>query len=68
AEDKGVEYVEKDYQQSRKYIDNRIKAYIGRRLHNDAAFFPVFHQVDNVIQEALKLMPKAKKLEETGQL
>ena len=68
ATSKGVEYIEEDYQQSRKYIDNRIKAYIGRRLHNDAAFFPVFHQVDNVIQEALKLMPKAKKLEETGQL
>lgn len=66
--DKGVEYVASDYQKSKKYIDNRIKAYIGRRLHNDAAFFPVFHQVDNVIKEAISLIPKAKQLEETGKL
>lgn len=68
ATSKGVEYVAADYKKSQKYIDNRLKAYIGRRLHSDAAFFPVFHQVDNVISEALELMPKAKKLEETGQL
>lgn len=68
ATSKGVDYVASDYQKSKKYIDNRIKAYIGRRLHNDAAFFPVFHQVDNVIKEAISLMPKAKKLEETGKL
>ncbi|MDW3651480.1 MAG: S41 family peptidase [Bacteroidia bacterium] len=68
ATDKGVEYVASDYQKSKKYIDNRIKAYIGRRLHNDAAFFPVFHQVDNVIKEAISLIPKAKQLEETGKL
>ncbi|MEM8890490.1 MAG: S41 family peptidase, partial [Bacteroidota bacterium] len=68
ATSKGVDYVASDYQKSKKYIDNRIKAYIGRRLHNDAAFFPVFHQVDNVIKEAISLMPKAKTLEETGKL
>jgi len=68
AESKDVAYVASDYQKSRKYIDNRIKAYIGRSLHNDAAFYPVFHQVDNVILEAIKLLPQAKKLEDTGHL
>ncbi|MEZ4825895.1 MAG: S41 family peptidase [Bacteroidia bacterium] len=68
AESKGVPYVNEDYLRSRTYIDNRIKAYIGRRLYNDPAFFPILHETDNVIQQAIKLMPVAETLEKTGQL
>jgi carboxyl-terminal processing protease len=68
AEEKGVDYVGQGYNRSKRYIDNRIKAYIGRHLHDDIAFYAVFHQMDNVIQEAIRLMPTARKLEETGKI
>ena len=68
AAEKNVTFVEKDYRSSQKYIDNRIKAYIGRRIFDDTAFYPVFHEIDNVIQEALTLIPTAQKLEGTGKL
>lgn len=68
AAEKEVPFVEEDYQRSKAYIDNRIKAYIGRRMYNDAAFFPVIHELDNVIQQALELMPVAEELEKTGKL
>ncbi|MEL6649860.1 MAG: S41 family peptidase [Bacteroidota bacterium] len=66
ATDKGVEYSAEDYQKSRRLIDNRIKAYIGRRMYNDDGFFPVLNQVDRAIQKAYKLMPEAAELEATG--
>ncbi len=65
--EKGVAYEAKGYQASKRIIDNYIKAFIGSRLYNDDAFFPVFHELDNVIKEAVKLMPKAIELEATGQ-
>ncbi|MEL6675889.1 MAG: S41 family peptidase [Bacteroidota bacterium] len=68
AASKGVNFVEADYQTSKRYIDNRIKAYIGRRIFNDEAFFPILHETDKVLQTALDYIPKAKKLEETGRL
>ncbi|MDX2248589.1 MAG: S41 family peptidase [Bacteroidia bacterium] len=68
ADTKGVKFVEEDYLRSKNYIDNRIKAYIGRRLYNDPAFFPVLHETDNVIQKAIELMPVAETLEKTGKL
>lgn len=68
AQSKGVKFVQEDYLRSQSYIDNRIKAYIGRRLYNDPAFFPVLHETDNVIQKAIDLMPVAETLEKTGKL
>ncbi|MEM7371494.1 MAG: S41 family peptidase [Bacteroidota bacterium] len=68
AEEKGVTYSPAGFEQAERRIVNRIKAYIGRRLLNDEAFYPVYHELDNVIQEAIKLMPEAKTLEQTGNL
>lgn len=68
AEDLGVEYDEAGYQKSKKLVNNRIKAFIGRRMYNDDAFYPVLNQVDNVLQEAVELMPVARRLERTGKL
>ncbi len=66
AAEKGIEYKAEEYQTSKKIIENRMKAFIGRRLYNDDAFYPVFHKLDHVIQEAISLIPQAKKLETTG--
>lgn len=66
GESKGVKYVAKDYETSKRYIDNRIKAYIGRKLFNDAGFYPVLHETDNVLKEAVKQIPVAETLATTG--
>ncbi|RMG74729.1 MAG: S41 family peptidase [Bacteroidetes bacterium] len=68
AAEKGVPYDAEGYATSQAYIESRIRAFIGRRLLNDDAFYPVIHEMDRVLQEALRLMPEAKILEETGQL
>ncbi len=68
AEGLGVAYDAAGYEKSKLLIDNRIKAFIGRRMYSDEAFFPVLNQLDNVLQEAVKLMPVAKRLEKTGKM
>lgn len=51
---------------SRHDIAIYIKAFIGRRLYDDDAFYPIFHQSDNVLTRALELMPQALELSKTG--
>lgn len=43
-------------------VETRIKAYIARRIWGVAAWYPVIHQVDPVLQEAMKLWESAGKL------
>jgi carboxyl-terminal processing protease len=64
----GVAYDAAGYQKSRRLIENRIKAFLGRRLFNDDAFYPVLNQLDNVLQKAIELMPVAEELEKTGKV
>ncbi len=66
GEEKKVKFNEKEYQTSLKLIKMLIKANIGQRFWNDEGFFPVLHQNDQNISMALKLMPDAVKLYETG--
>jgi len=68
AADHGVERDTKGFARSEKLITNRIKSYIGRKLYQDDGFYPVIHETDKVLQEAIKLMPKAIELEQTGNL
>jgi carboxyl-terminal processing protease len=66
GEEKKVKFNEKEYQTSLKLIKMLLKANIGQRFWNDEGFFPVLHQNDQNISMALKLMPDAVKLYETG--
>ncbi|MEM7658618.1 MAG: hypothetical protein AAF399_21010, partial [Bacteroidota bacterium] len=66
AKTKGVEYDADGYDRSRRRIDPLMKSYIGRRLIGDDAFYPVFHQMDHVLQEAVRLLPVATDLERDG--
>ena len=68
AAEKEVPYDAAGYETSRAYIESRIRAFIGRRLLNDDAFYPVIHEMDHVLQEAVRLMPVAETLEKTGKL
>jgi len=68
AKEKEVEYNDKGYARSERFIRNRVKAFIGRRMFNEDGFYPVAHEVDRVLQRAIELMPVASKLERTGQV
>lgn len=66
AEGKGAIYVEKDFDLSRNHISIYLKSFIGRRYFNDDGFYPVFNETDNVLDQALKMMPEAKQLMKKG--
>lgn len=68
AADHGVKRDPKGYARSEDIIANRIKSYIGRKLYQDDGFYPVIHETDKVLQEAIRLMPKAVELGQTGKL
>jgi len=37
-----------------KIIQTQLKAFIGRNIWNDDAFFPIMHEIDETFQEAIK--------------
>lgn len=51
---------------SRRDICIYLKAFVGRRLFDNDAFYPIFHESDNVLRRALELMPQAKELSQKG--
>jgi carboxyl-terminal processing protease len=51
---------------SRRDIGIYIKAFIGRRLFDNDAFYPIFQESDNVLRRALELMPQALELSQKG--
>ncbi len=69
AAGKGVPFDAADYEISKVYINNRIKAFIGRHLyHGDDAFYQVLLQIDNQLTEALHLLPVAAEMENSGKV
>lgn len=64
----GVPNDDAGFKRSEALIANRLKAYIGRRLFGDDGFFPVFHEEDKVLQQAITLLPKAEQLARTGKM
>ncbi len=59
AEKKGVKFNKKDFEHSKKYIAINAKAMIGRQFFREEGFYPVIHQIDNELQKAIEVMPKA---------
>lgn len=68
AEEHGVPFDPEGYELSEIPVQTTLKAYIGRRLHNDAGFFPILHEMDHVFQEALRMIPTAAELERSGSM
>lgn len=66
AKDAKVEYDVPGFKTSERVIRDYLKAFIGRRMHGDDAFYPAFHETDNVLQKAVQLVPKAVELERKG--
>ncbi|MBK9448067.1 MAG: S41 family peptidase [Bacteroidetes bacterium] len=66
AEAKGVKLDPAGLATSRRDILIYVKAFIGRRFFDDDAFYPTFHESDNVLRRAVELLPQAKELSKTG--
>jgi carboxyl-terminal processing protease len=53
ARNQEISYTPKELNDSRQKIQTLLKAYIGRNLLDDAAFYPIYHEVDKVFLVAL---------------
>ncbi len=53
AREKGIAYNDKDFRRSQQYIEVELKAYIARNILDNAGFYPVFHQIDEVLKVAV---------------
>ncbi len=58
ARKEGLKFTEKEVRDSEKKIKILLKAYIGRNLLDDAAFYPIYHDVDKIFQVALDTIRK----------
>lgn len=63
AENNGIEMDMDQLAKSKALLLNYLKAFIGRRIWDNEAFYPVLNQEDEVVQNALTLISEAKKLE-----
>jgi carboxyl-terminal processing protease len=55
AENQGVPFNKKSYRFCKADIANRLKAYIGRGIYNDDAFYPVLLQKDKTFLKAMEV-------------
>ncbi len=62
AKSAGVPYNEKEFNTSKSFIENRIKALIARSAWGNKGAYPVFNETNDVFQKALHLFGEAEKL------
>ncbi|MFA4864745.1 MAG: hypothetical protein WC605_13365, partial [Bacteroidales bacterium] len=58
ARKQGLIFTAKEVRYSEKKIKTLLKAYIGRNLLDDQAFYPIYHDVDKIFQVALDTIRK----------
>ncbi len=63
AKASGVEYVEKDFLKSKKYIETTIKSLVARRIWGEKGFYIVYNKEDDVMEKAISLFDEAVKIE-----
>jgi carboxyl-terminal processing protease len=56
ARKEGIDFTAGESADSEKKIRILLKAFIGRNLLDDPAFYPVYHEVDEIFQVALKTL------------
>ncbi|MBR3711393.1 MAG: PDZ domain-containing protein [Bacteroidales bacterium] len=60
---KGLKANEKEKQVARKEANILLKAYIARDLFDDEGFYPIYREMDDVLQKALEVLYSEKKSE-----
>jgi carboxyl-terminal processing protease len=53
AREKGITYNERDFRRSQQYIEVELKAYIARNILDNEGFYPLFHEIDEVLKVAV---------------
>lgn len=56
AEEKGVVGNIEEIKYAEKKIRTLLKAYLAQNLYDDKGFYPVYHQIDDVFQNAVELL------------
>ncbi|WP_162341545.1 S41 family peptidase [Cyclobacterium salsum] len=57
-----VTYNEKDFNKSKVYLKILLKAHMARNIYDDNAFYKVINDINEVYQQAIKLLDKAENL------
>ena len=60
AMDHGVDRDIKGTEKSREVINARVKAYIARNIMSNEGFYPIFHEIDQTMQQATQLLADGK--------
>ncbi|HHG83910.1 MAG TPA: S41 family peptidase [Bacteroidetes bacterium] len=66
ATSKGADFDAEGYQISKRDIHAYVKSFVGKHYFKDDAFYPAFHETDNVLQRAVNLIPEARELQQKG--
>ncbi|MBR9777277.1 MAG: peptidase S41, partial [Cytophagales bacterium] len=57
-----VEFNEKDFKKSKHYLQVLLKAHMARNIYDDDAFYKVINEVNEIYQQAIKLLENAESL------
>tara|TARA_R110002124_G_scaffold231181_2_gene396453 strand:- start:499 stop:2130 length:1632 start_codon:yes stop_codon:yes gene_type:complete len=54
-----VKFIEKDFNKSKNYLKILLKAHMARNIYDDDAFYKVVNEVNEIYQQAIKLLDNA---------
>ncbi|MCS7014129.1 MAG: S41 family peptidase [Chloroherpetonaceae bacterium] len=66
AAKKNIPFVEADYNRDERYLKNAVKGNLARQIWGSKYERMIFADEDNIVQEAIKLFPKAEALAKLG--
>lgn len=56
GENSGVKFVEDEFKRSKNVLKAQIKAYIGKYIWKDEAYYPAWYETDAIYQKAIQMM------------
>jgi carboxyl-terminal processing protease len=58
-----IEFKQKDFERSKPYLKNQIKAFIARTIWKSEGFYPIYNEYDEIFKQSIQLFSKAEALE-----
>ena len=58
----GIEYTQEEFEESKPVLKSRIKAWVGRSVWGNDAFYQIIYEDNDIFQRALKLFDEAEEL------
>ncbi|MDX2189235.1 MAG: S41 family peptidase [Bacteroidota bacterium] len=58
-----VKFKKAEFEKSKEFMTNQLKAYIARGIWKNEGFYPIYLEKDEMYSKALKLFPNAEKIE-----